>query len=256
VINDQTPQERIAAARLLYSVLKDYLDRPTWTPIEGALILSGMHAPAGCIEFPREGMGLDGKPFKGDVVDRWIKAREIMRLWEWRCEGDEENGTISPTQLAPHEFIAWCQDFDVETEWMRLLFEVISGGKVQTDQPDLIPLAVAEYVAQAGVEIKSEIGRTGAAGRDSNFEAVRQFAYEKVREMRPPQKGWHSRADAARKIKSAILQYAKENKIRMSDSDETTTIYKWLKAMPDADELFPNQKGVKKHKDAPTEPNV
>lgn len=153
--NKQTPQERIAAARQLYATLKEYLDRPTWTPIEGALILSGMHAPAGCTEFPREGMGLDGKPFKGDVVDRWIKAREIMRLWEWRCQGDEENGTIAPTHLAPHDFIAWCQDLDVETEWMRLIFEVISGGKVQTDQPDLIPLAVSEYAAQASDTISA-----------------------------------------------------------------------------------------------------
>lgn len=153
--HNQSPQERIAAARLLYAVLKDYLDRPTWTPIEGALILSGMHAPVGCTELPREGTGLDGKPFKGDVVDRLIKAREIMRLWEWRYQDDEESGTVSPTQLAPHEFLAWCQDLDVETEWMRLIFEVISGGNVQTDQPDLIPLAVAEYAAQVSDTISA-----------------------------------------------------------------------------------------------------
>jgi len=146
--NSKSPQQRIAAARQLYAVLKGYLDRQTWTPFEGALILSGMHAPAGCTEFPHDGTGLDGKPFKGDVIDRWIKAREIMRLWEWRCS-DEESGAVTPTQLAPHEFIAWCQDSDIETDWMRLIFDVISGGKVQTDQPDLIPLSVAEYAAQA-----------------------------------------------------------------------------------------------------------
>lgn len=168
---EQSPQERIAAARLLYAVLKDYLDRPTWTPIEGSLILSGMHAPVGCTEFPREGTGLDGKPFKGDVVDRWVKAREIMRLWEWRCQGDDENGTVSPTQLAPHEFLGWCQDLDVETEWMRLLFEVISGGKVQTDQPDLIPLAVAEFVAQASDTISAIHALAGQMSGNSSLSA-------------------------------------------------------------------------------------
>lgn len=168
---EQSPQERIAAARLLYAVLKDYLDRPTWTPIEGALILSGMHAPAGCTEFPREGTGLDGKPFKGDVVDRWVKAREIMRLWEWRCQGDDEDGTVSPTQLAPHEFLAWCQDLDVETDWMRLIFDVISGGKVQTDQPDLIPVAVAEYAAQSAETMRAIHALSGQSYSDSSESA-------------------------------------------------------------------------------------
>lgn len=151
----KSPQERIDAATQLYAVLKDYLSRPTWTPVEGALILSGMHAPTGCTELPREGTGLDGRPFKGDVIDRWIKAREIMRLWEWRRQDDEESGAITPTQLAPDEFLAWCQDLDVETDWMRLIFDVISGGKMQTDQPDLIPLAVAEYAAQSAETINA-----------------------------------------------------------------------------------------------------
>jgi hypothetical protein len=146
----QSPHERIAAARQLYAVLKQYLERPTWTPAEGALIVSGMHATAGCTAIPREGSGLDGRPFKGGVVDRLIKAREIMRLWEWRSDGDEESGTTTPVELAPDEFLAWCQEVDVETDWMRMIFDVISGGKVQTDQPDPIPLAVAEYAARAG----------------------------------------------------------------------------------------------------------
>lgn len=164
----KSPQERIAAARRLYVVLKDYLDRPTWTPIEGALILSGMHAPAGCTEFPRDGTGLDGRPFKGDVIDRWVKAREIMRLWEWRCQDDEENGIVTPTQLAPHEFISWCQDLDVETDWMRLIFDVISGGKVQTDQLDFIPVAVGEYAAQSAETISAIHSLSGQLSSDSS----------------------------------------------------------------------------------------
>ncbi|MCW3481640.1 hypothetical protein OL229_19050 [Neisseriaceae bacterium JH1-16] len=166
--NDQSPQERIDAARQLYAVLKQYLDRPTWTPIEGVLIVSGMHPPAGCTAFPREAAGLDGRPFKGEVVDRWIKAREIMRLWEWRCQDDEENGTVTPTQLPPHEFIGWCQDLDVDTEWMRLIFDVISGGKVQTDHPDPIPLAVAEYAAQAAETISAIHALAGQVSGDAS----------------------------------------------------------------------------------------
>ncbi|NKF94860.1 hypothetical protein GO290_01929 [Ralstonia solanacearum] len=166
--NDQSPQERIAAARQLYAVLKEYLDRPTWTPIEGVLIVSGMHPPAGCTEFPREAAGLDGRPFKGEVVDRWIKAREIMRLWEWRCQDDEESGAITPTQLAPNEFLTWCQDLDVDTVWIRFIFDVISSGKVQTDQPDLIPLAVAEYAAKATETISAIHALAGRVSSDSS----------------------------------------------------------------------------------------
>ncbi|TCK97141.1 hypothetical protein [Paraburkholderia sp. BL9I2N2] len=169
--NTKSPQQRIAAARQLYAVLREYLDRPTWTPIEGALILSGLHGPAGCTEFPREATGLDGRPFEGDVIDRWIKAREIMRLWEWRCRDDEECGAITPTQLEPYEFIEWCQDLDVETDWMRLIFDVISRGKVQADQPDLIPLAVAEYAAQAVETIGAIHALAGQVPSESTMSA-------------------------------------------------------------------------------------
>lgn len=173
-----TPEKRIAAARQLYAVLKQYLDRPTWTPSEGALILSGIHAPAGCTEVPHEAMGLDGRPFKGDVIDRMTKAREIMRLWDWSWN-DEESGAVAPTQLAPHEFLAWCQDVDIETEWMRLIFDVISGGRVQTDEPDLIPLAVAEYAAQAAETISAIQTLAGQMSADSPVSAPAPTKSEK-----------------------------------------------------------------------------
>ncbi|MGR8018617.1 hypothetical protein [Burkholderia cenocepacia] len=144
----KSPQGRIAAARRLYVVLRNCLDRPTWTPIEGALIVSGMNAPAGCAEFPSSGTGLDGRPFTGDVIDRLFGARDIMKQWQWRCDDDVENGVASPTTLTPYEFIAWCQDTGIESAWLRLFFEVISGDKMQPTRPDLIPLAVAEYAAQ------------------------------------------------------------------------------------------------------------
>lgn len=173
-----TPQERVAAARQLYAALKGYLDRPTWTPAEGALILSGLHAPAGCAELPREGTGIDGKPYGGEVIDRQIKAREIMRLWDWSWD-DEESDTVAPTQLAPHEFLAWCQDVDIDTEWMRLIFEVISGGRVQTDQPDLIPLSVAEYAAQSAETISAIHALAGQMSSESSVGIPAPKAMEK-----------------------------------------------------------------------------
>ncbi|WCM18774.1 hypothetical protein NDK50_15190 [Paraburkholderia bryophila] len=148
----KSPQERIAAARQLYAVLKDYLDRPSWTPVEGALIMSGIHPPAGCVAIPIGGVGLDGLQFMSAANDRFHLAFRITDEWQLRCEDDEENGDATPTELTPYKFIAWCQDMDIQTDWTRLFMDVV-GGERQSDQPDLIPLAVAEYAAQASETI-------------------------------------------------------------------------------------------------------
>lgn len=150
--NDQTPQERIAAGRQLYAVLKDHLERRAWTPVEGALLLSGIHPPAGCTRIPIGGTGLDGREFASAANDRFHSAVRIMDLWQVRCDDDEESGEITPTELAPHEFIAWCQEMSIETDWMRLFFEVADGSS-RSDRPDLIPAAVAEYAARAAETI-------------------------------------------------------------------------------------------------------
>lgn len=145
--DSQTPQERVAATRQLYAVLKEYLDRPTWTPVEGALILSGIHPPKGCTEIPVGGTGLDGRQFANAGNDRFHCAFRIMDEWRLRCDDDEENGEATPADLSPYAFIAWCQDMNIETDWIRLFFDVV-GGKSQSCQPDLIPLAVVEYANQ------------------------------------------------------------------------------------------------------------
>ena len=160
---EQSPQERIAAARQLYAVLKEHLDRPTWTPVEGALLLSGIHPPAKRTEIPIGGTGLDGREFTSAANDRFHSAFRIMDEWQLRCEDDEENGDITPTELSPYEFIAWCQDVNIETDWMRLFFEVAGGGP-QSDRPDLIPPAVAEYAARSAEIIGAiQAALTGSA---------------------------------------------------------------------------------------------
>lgn len=171
--------ERIAAARQLYAVLKECLDRQTWTPAEGALIVSGLRPPSGCKELPRTASGLDDRPYAGDVVDRMIKAGDIMRIWEWHCEGYAEKGSIAPTRLEPCDFIQWCVDSDIETEWMRLIFDVISGGKAQPDAPDMIPLSVLEYVARAADALNAIHALAGQVSSDSPGSALAPKKVEK-----------------------------------------------------------------------------
>lgn len=143
-----SPQERIAAAMRLYSVLKVCLARKTWTPVEGALMMSGVLAPEGCEEIPDGGVGLDGEPLANGGHSRFHSARGIMREWrEWASE-QEENGATAPSKMTPHQFIDWFERDEIESEWLPLFIDVIVG-KPSAGQVDFIPAQVAEYAAQS-----------------------------------------------------------------------------------------------------------
>ena len=145
---EPTPRERIAAARQLYAVLKDYLDRPNWTPMEGTLIVSGIHPPVDCAEIPNGGVGLDGRVFPGGGDERFKEARRIWRKWTWCCEDDQESGEDTPTEFKPHEFLIWCEDMGIETDWLRLCRALYGYGS-NADQLDVIPPAIVTYATQS-----------------------------------------------------------------------------------------------------------
>lgn len=146
--HSQSPQARIAAARQLYAVLKTCLSRATWTPLEGALIMSGILAPEGCEEMPDGGTGLDGTPLPNAGHARFHCARRIMRGWAERCSDDEENGEVTPTKMTPHQFIDWFEGEEIDTDWLPLFIDVIVG-KPASGQVDFIPSQVVEYAAQS-----------------------------------------------------------------------------------------------------------
>ncbi|KDR29286.1 hypothetical protein [Caballeronia zhejiangensis] len=141
-----SPRERIAASLQLYATLKGCLGRKTWTPVEGALIMSGVLAPEGCEEMPDGGVGLDGENLPNGGHRRFHCARLIMREWhEWASE--EENGTV-PTRMTPHQFIDWFEREEIDTPWLALFIDVIVG-KPAPEQIDYIPSQVAEYAAKS-----------------------------------------------------------------------------------------------------------
>ncbi|MGD7197283.1 hypothetical protein ACQCQP_15970 [Ralstonia pseudosolanacearum] len=156
-----SPQERIAAATRLYSVLKACLARTTWTPVEGALMMSGVLAPEDCEEMPDGGVGLDGEPLVNGGHRRFHCARRIMREWhEWASE-EEGNGGTAPTKMTPHQFIDWFEREEIETEWLPLFIDVIVG-KPAAGQVDFIPVQVVEYAAQSMAivdSIRAALGR-------------------------------------------------------------------------------------------------
>lgn len=158
----KSPQERIAAARQLYAVLKECLGRKTWTPVEGALIMSGVLAPKGCEELPDGGVGLDGETLPNVGHRRFHCARQIMREWhEWASE-QAENGGTTPAKMTPHQFIDWFEREEIETEWLPLLIDVIVG-KPASGQVDFIPSQVVEYAAQSMAIVDSMRAVLGGA---------------------------------------------------------------------------------------------
>ena len=145
---EPTPQERVAAARQLYAVVKEYLDRPNWTPMEGTLIVSGIHPPPDCVGIPNGGVGLDGRLVSGGGNERFSDARRIWRKWTWRCEDDQESGEVTPTEPKPHKFLIWCDDMHIETDWLRLC-RAFYGDSANSSLVDFIPPAIVEYATQS-----------------------------------------------------------------------------------------------------------
>ncbi|MET3217413.1 UNVERIFIED_ORG: hypothetical protein ABIC48_005197 [Burkholderia territorii] len=141
-------RERIAAAMRLHVTLKECLGRATWTPVEGALMMSGVLPPEGCEEMPDGGVGLDGETLPNGGHRRFHCARLIMREWhEWASE-QEENGGTTPARMTPHQFIDWFEREQIDTEWLPLFIDVIVG-KPASGQVDFIPSQVVEYAAQS-----------------------------------------------------------------------------------------------------------
>lgn len=150
--SEQSPRERIAAARQIYAALQAYIDRPTWTPIEAALIVSGIHPPPDCCEIPNGGVGLDGRVFYSGDNGRFSDARRIWRKWLSRCEDDQESGEVTPTEFRPDKFLIWCDDMDIETDCLRLC-RSLTGYTADSGRLDVIPLAIVEYAEQKANEV-------------------------------------------------------------------------------------------------------
>jgi hypothetical protein len=172
-----SPQERIAAARQLYATLRQYLEWPSWTPLQGALIASGIHPPPDCTEVPPGGTGLDGRIFRSGGNDRFADARRILKEWQWRCEEDRDEGVATPSDLSPGEFICWCEEMEIQTEWLRI-FQDLMGYKLGPGQVDVIPSAIVEYVSQTARAVDSVLSKLGA-NASANAQAPNETGVEK-----------------------------------------------------------------------------
>lgn len=161
---ETSPQERIAAVRRLYAVLKEYVGRPVWTPVEGALILSGIRPPKDCTEIPAEGKTFDGAAYRAGSHAHFT-AREILYKWEQQRDDKQEDGEVMPTELAPHKFFWWCEEEGIQTEWMPLIRDAIWGAG-PTDRIDFVPAAIVAYATQAGKALETIQNAVGEFSAD------------------------------------------------------------------------------------------
>lgn len=99
--------------------LLDYLHMSVWTPAMGALIISGVAPEAGCTEIPSEGTGLDGQSIQ-TANDRLAQARRLLNDWSYWAEDETELAS----QVTPAQFLYWCQDSGISTDWLNLCLEL------------------------------------------------------------------------------------------------------------------------------------
>jgi len=107
-----------------------YLQMPTWTPAMGVLIVCGIAPEANCTTIPSEGIGLDDKPTP-PASAQLMKARHLLEDWhEWVADEEEPL-----TEMPPGRFLYWCQESNIDTDWLRLCLE-LWGFRDET-KPDL-----------------------------------------------------------------------------------------------------------------------
>ncbi|EKS9844564.1 hypothetical protein QDD82_005418 [Burkholderia cepacia] len=144
----KTPQEIIEFSTKLHETLRGYLDMDSWTPVTGALLLSGIQPPPGCTELPKSGgIGLDGAEIVGFGTGQYHEARTILKQWNDWCE---DRGRDPAAGMKPIEFIDWCVEDEIKErfaihhqfQWIDVFKDMVgySSGHV--------PFEVARYAAK------------------------------------------------------------------------------------------------------------
>lgn len=144
----KAPQEIIEFSAKLHETLRGYLDMDSWTPVTGALLLSGIQPPPGCTESPKSGgIGLDGAKIAGFGTGQYQEARTILKQWNDWCE---DRGRDPAAGMKPIEFIDWCVEDEIKERFaVHHRFEWIDVFKDMVGYPSgHVPFEVALYAAK------------------------------------------------------------------------------------------------------------
>ena len=120
----QAPQpgnlgEAIVQGSRINARLLHYLKLKSWTPAMGALLISGIEPPPGCIDIPLDAIGLDERVLHAGH-ERFHKARSILDEWQqWPGVADKQS-----LKNEPSDFLIWCVEKNITSEWFRFMLEL------------------------------------------------------------------------------------------------------------------------------------
>ncbi|MBU9284121.1 MULTISPECIES: hypothetical protein [Burkholderia] len=161
----KTPQEIVEFSAKLHETLRGYLDMDSWTPVTGALLLSGIQPPSGCTELPKSGgVGLDGTEIVGFGIGQYHEARTILKQWKDWCE---ERGRDSEIGMKPIEFIDWCVEDEIKERFaVHHRFQWIDVFKDMVGYPSgHLPFEVALYAAKTAQPLELILERLNEIDR-------------------------------------------------------------------------------------------
>lgn len=148
-----TATEMVEARVRLEATLTGYLGLETWTPVMGALLLSGFHAPHGAIEIPVDRLALDNQP-PNISARRIITTRYILEQWGDWYENEQE----VPSAMHPHDFLKWCIDVEIESDWLDPFLDASGSGRLP-DSVVHIPGDVAKQAVQLSQSVDVILSR-------------------------------------------------------------------------------------------------
>jgi len=156
----KTPAEMVEARVRLDATLVGYLELETWTPVMGALLLSGFHAPHGAIEIPVDLLALDNLPHNISAR-RIIATRDILAQWgDWH-----EDAVEVPSAMHPHDFLKWCIDAEIESDWLDPFLDATGSARLP-DSGLHIPGDVAKHAVQMAQSVDVILSRLDSVKLD------------------------------------------------------------------------------------------
>lgn len=111
------------------TTLTEYLrDLETWHPAQAAMLVCGLKPEFDCTEIPSCATGLDGQ-HHWETSNRFHDARRVLAMWNSRIS--------APARVSPSEFVAWCREKGVNTDWLREVGGVAETTPPKTKRPKL-----------------------------------------------------------------------------------------------------------------------
>lgn len=170
------------------------------------------------------------KPF--DILGLWLK--------QWVPDDNSERWAKTPAAviIIGATYLRRAVELsksDRELAWSYLASASYWAGITRADD------YILDMLKENSATVVTRQAAKGGDAKDAIRHApLREYAYQLAREKRPEQKGWRSVRQAANKLAPLVTAFANANNVPMRSDNLAPTLTRWLRAMPDAIELFAN----------------